>query len=41
MLDNADEYVPEPPILDNDVLLVGLQGFPLTPSKNAASYSTS
>ncbi|KAK1647991.1 hypothetical protein QYE76_065796 [Lolium multiflorum] len=25
MLDNADEYVPEPPILDNDVLLVGLQ----------------
>ncbi|KAM0836463.1 hypothetical protein ACQ4PT_062310 [Festuca glaucescens] len=40
MLDNAD-YVPEPTIPDNDVLLLGLQGSPLTPSKNGASYSTS
>ncbi|KAM0931360.1 hypothetical protein ACQ4PT_000399 [Festuca glaucescens] len=40
MLDNV-EYVPEPTIPDNDVLLVGFQGFPLTPNKNAASQSTS
>ncbi|XP_051190549.1 uncharacterized protein [Lolium perenne] len=40
MLDNAD-YVPEATIPDNDVLLLGLQGCPLTPSKNGASYSTS
>jgi hypothetical protein len=31
----------EPPIPDNDVLLVGLQGCLQTPSKNVASYSTS
>jgi hypothetical protein len=40
MLDNAD-YVPEATIPNNDVLLLGLQGCPLTPSKNGASYSTS
>ncbi|XP_047064819.1 uncharacterized protein LOC124672671 [Lolium rigidum] len=40
MLDN-DDYVPEATIPDNDVLLLGLQGCPLTPSKNGASYSTS
>jgi hypothetical protein len=40
MLHN-DEYVPEPTIPDNDVLLVGFQGCPLTPNKNAASQSTS
>jgi hypothetical protein len=30
-------HVPEPTIPDNDVLLVGLQKFPLTPSTNAAT----
>jgi hypothetical protein len=40
MLDNG-VHVPEPTIPDNDVLLVGFQGCPLTPSKVAASNSTS
>ena len=39
-LDNG-VHVPEPAIPDNDVLLVGLHECPLTPSKIAASHSTS
>ena len=39
-LDNG-VHVPEPTIPDNDVLLVGLHECPLTPSKIAASHSTS
>jgi hypothetical protein len=40
MLDSV-LHVPEPTIPDNDVLLVGFEKFPLTPSKNATSHSTS
>jgi hypothetical protein len=34
-------HVLEPTIPDNDVMLVGFEKFPLTPSKNATSHSTS